>query len=128
MKESLNQLHIQDGAHLSWEPPSTSTGDIVEYSVYLAVKSATTSTQVLLPVMVLIDKLTMSITHEDNPDGQLFSGRHQNSILLPIPVGLCQGLLWSICSGYKATLLNLQLKLNFLAIILTCSVWCQTPP
>ena len=35
----------QDGAHLSWEPPSTSTGDIVEYSVYLAVKSATTSTQ-----------------------------------------------------------------------------------
>merc|ERR1719186_73963 len=31
-----------DGAHLSWEPPSTSTG---EYSVYLAVKSATTSTQ-----------------------------------------------------------------------------------
>lgn len=34
-----------DGAHLSWEPPSTSTGDIVEYSVYLAVKSATTSAQ-----------------------------------------------------------------------------------
>ena len=32
----------QDGAHLSWEPPSTSTGDIIEYSVYLAVKSATT--------------------------------------------------------------------------------------
>ncbi len=24
-----------DGAHLSWEPPSTSTGDIIEYSVYL---------------------------------------------------------------------------------------------
>jgi len=34
-----------DGAHVSWEPPSTSTGDIVEYSVYLAVKSATTSAQ-----------------------------------------------------------------------------------
>jgi len=34
-----------DGAHLSWEPPSTSTGDIIEYSVYLAVKSATTSSQ-----------------------------------------------------------------------------------
>jgi len=34
-----------DGAHLSWEPPSTSTGDIEEYSVYLAVKSATTSAQ-----------------------------------------------------------------------------------
>jgi host cell factor len=33
-----------DGAHLSWEPPSTSTGDIIEYSVYLAVKSATTQT------------------------------------------------------------------------------------
>merc|ERR1719270_302610 len=34
-----------DGAHLSWEPPNTSTGDIVEYSVYLAVKSAQTTTQ-----------------------------------------------------------------------------------
>ncbi|XP_040580206.1 host cell factor 1 isoform X2 [Lepeophtheirus salmonis] len=34
-----------DGAHLSWEPPSASTGDIIEYSVYLAVKSATTSSQ-----------------------------------------------------------------------------------
>lgn len=32
-----------EGAHLSWEPPSLSTGEIVEYSVYLAVKSATTS-------------------------------------------------------------------------------------
>merc|ERR1719376_34742 len=32
-----------DGAHLSWEPPSLSTGDIVEYSVYLAVKSAATN-------------------------------------------------------------------------------------
>jgi len=31
-----------DGAHLSWEPPSLSTGDIIEYSVYLAVKSAAT--------------------------------------------------------------------------------------
>lgn len=30
-----------DGAHLSWEPPSTSTGDIIEYSVYLAVRTAT---------------------------------------------------------------------------------------
>lgn len=30
---------------MSWEPPSTSTGDIVEYSVYLAVKSATTQSQ-----------------------------------------------------------------------------------
>lgn len=34
-----------EGAHLSWEPPSTSTGDIIEYSVYLAVKSATTNNQ-----------------------------------------------------------------------------------
>merc|ERR1719422_2335007 len=31
------------GAHLSWEPPSFSTGDIIEYSVYLAVKSAATT-------------------------------------------------------------------------------------
>ncbi|XP_021706289.1 host cell factor isoform X2 [Aedes aegypti] len=28
-----------DGAHLSWEPPPSTTGDILEYSVYLAVKS-----------------------------------------------------------------------------------------
>lgn len=28
----------QDGAHLSWEPPSQSQGEITEYSVYLAVK------------------------------------------------------------------------------------------
>jgi host cell factor len=27
-----------DGAHLSWEPPSTLSGEITEYSVYLAVK------------------------------------------------------------------------------------------
>ncbi|RZB40520.1 host cell factor 2, partial [Asbolus verrucosus] len=27
-----------DGAHLSWEPPSTNQGDILEYSVYLAVR------------------------------------------------------------------------------------------
>ncbi|KAF5300380.1 hypothetical protein FQR65_LT01001 [Abscondita terminalis] len=28
-----------DGAHLSWEPPSAAQGDILEYSVYLAVKN-----------------------------------------------------------------------------------------
>lgn len=28
-----------DGAHLSWEPPSSNQGDILEYSVYLAVKA-----------------------------------------------------------------------------------------
>lgn len=28
-----------DGAHLSWEPPASTQGDILEYSVYLAVKS-----------------------------------------------------------------------------------------
>lgn len=28
-----------EGAHLSWEPPPSTTGDILEYSVYLAVKS-----------------------------------------------------------------------------------------
>jgi len=27
-----------DGAHLSWEPPQGASGDIIEYSVYLAVK------------------------------------------------------------------------------------------
>lgn len=29
-----------DGAHLSWEPPPSTQGEILEYSVYLAVKSA----------------------------------------------------------------------------------------
>ncbi|XP_058838311.1 host cell factor isoform X2 [Topomyia yanbarensis] len=31
-----------EGAHLSWEPPPSTTGDILEYSVYLAVKSQNT--------------------------------------------------------------------------------------
>ncbi|KAH1187926.1 hypothetical protein KIL84_017907 [Mauremys mutica] len=29
-----------DGAHLTWEPPSVTSGKIVEYSVYLAIQSA----------------------------------------------------------------------------------------
>ncbi|XP_050711852.1 host cell factor 2-like isoform X2 [Eriocheir sinensis] len=29
-----------EGAHLSWEPPQNAAGDIVEYSVYLAIKNA----------------------------------------------------------------------------------------
>ncbi|MBN3319407.1 HCFC1 factor, partial [Atractosteus spatula] len=29
-----------DGAHLTWEPPSMTSGKIVEYSVYLAIQSA----------------------------------------------------------------------------------------
>ncbi|XP_045622747.1 host cell factor 2 isoform X2 [Procambarus clarkii] len=31
-----------EGAHLSWEPPQNAAGDIVEYSVYLAIKNAAT--------------------------------------------------------------------------------------
>lgn len=34
-----------DGAHLSWEAPQNTCGKITEYSVYLAVRSATTQTQ-----------------------------------------------------------------------------------
>lgn len=34
-----------DGAHLSWEPPPTTSGKIMEYSVCLAVRSATTHSQ-----------------------------------------------------------------------------------
>ncbi|KAF4524803.1 hypothetical protein B566_EDAN010178 [Ephemera danica] len=34
-----------EGAHLSWEPPQSTLGDIIEYSVYLAVRSATTQNQ-----------------------------------------------------------------------------------
>lgn len=32
-----------NGAHLSWEPPSSSHGEIIEYSVYLAVKASNDS-------------------------------------------------------------------------------------
>lgn len=35
-----------EGAHLSWEPPQNVAGDIVEYSVYLAIKNAATQQQV----------------------------------------------------------------------------------
>ncbi|XP_074594058.1 host cell factor 1-like [Brevipalpus obovatus] len=34
-----------DGAHLSWEPPQFTSGEITEYSVYLAVKAAQTGAQ-----------------------------------------------------------------------------------
>ncbi|RWS07309.1 host cell factor 1-like protein [Dinothrombium tinctorium] len=34
-----------EGAHLSWEPPQFTSGEITEYSVYLAVRSAQTTTQ-----------------------------------------------------------------------------------
>lgn len=34
-----------DGAHLSWEAPQNTSGRITEYSVYLAVRSATTHSQ-----------------------------------------------------------------------------------
>ncbi|XP_071439380.1 host cell factor 1-like isoform X2 [Hetaerina americana] len=34
-----------EGAHLSWEPPQSTSGEIIEYSVYLAVRSATTQGQ-----------------------------------------------------------------------------------
>ncbi|XP_076338268.1 host cell factor 1-like isoform X3 [Tachypleus tridentatus] len=34
-----------DGAHLSWEAPQNTSGEITEYSVYLAVRSATTGGQ-----------------------------------------------------------------------------------
>ncbi|XP_064081748.1 host cell factor 2-like isoform X5 [Macrobrachium nipponense] len=35
-----------EGAHLSWEPPQNAAGDIVEYSVYLAIRNAATQQQV----------------------------------------------------------------------------------
>ncbi|XP_043936108.1 host cell factor 1 isoform X2 [Protopterus annectens] len=34
-----------DGAHLTWEPPSVTSGKIIEYSVYLAIQSSQTSEQ-----------------------------------------------------------------------------------
>ena len=41
-------MQSTEGAHLSWEPPTNTAGDILEYSVYLAVRgpqSAATSDQ-----------------------------------------------------------------------------------
>ncbi|KAL1020543.1 hypothetical protein UPYG_G00001460 [Umbra pygmaea] len=34
-----------DGAHLTWEPPSVTSGKIIEYSVYLAIQSTQTGDQ-----------------------------------------------------------------------------------
>uniref|UniRef100_A0A673XHN7 Host cell factor 1 n=1 Tax=Salmo trutta TaxID=8032 RepID=A0A673XHN7_SALTR len=34
-----------DGAHLTWEPPSVTSGKIIEYSVYLAIQSAQSGEQ-----------------------------------------------------------------------------------
>ena len=36
---------VTEGAQLSWEPPANSTGDILEYTVYLAVKPSSVSQQ-----------------------------------------------------------------------------------
>lgn len=36
-------LQSSDGAHLTWEPPSVTSGKIIEYSVYLAIQSNQTT-------------------------------------------------------------------------------------
>lgn len=36
-------LQSPDGAHLTWEPPSVTSGKIIEYSVYLAIQSSQSS-------------------------------------------------------------------------------------
>lgn len=36
-----------EGAHISWEPPSAASGVIEDYTVYMAVRSATTESQVV---------------------------------------------------------------------------------
>lgn len=36
-------LQSPDGAHLTWEPPSVTSGKIIEYSVYLAIQSNQTT-------------------------------------------------------------------------------------
>ncbi|XP_072285389.1 host cell factor 1-like isoform X2 [Pyxicephalus adspersus] len=38
-----------DGAHLTWEPPSVTSGKIIEYSVYLAIQSSQGSEQKATP-------------------------------------------------------------------------------
>ena len=42
-----------EGAHLSWEPPQSTAGEITEYSVYLAVKG-TSSAQVYFKLLFLL--------------------------------------------------------------------------
>lgn len=42
-----------EGAHLSWEPPQSTAGEITEYSVYLAVKG-TSSAQVHLKLLCIL--------------------------------------------------------------------------
>lgn len=36
-------MQSPDGAHLTWEPPSVTSGKIIEYSVYLAIQSNQTA-------------------------------------------------------------------------------------
>lgn len=40
---SLYPPQSPDGAHLTWEPPSVTSGKIIEYSVYLAIQSNQTA-------------------------------------------------------------------------------------
>uniref|UniRef100_A0A4W5JN88 Fibronectin type-III domain-containing protein n=1 Tax=Hucho hucho TaxID=62062 RepID=A0A4W5JN88_9TELE len=42
---SLLPTQSPDGAHLTWEPPSVTSGKIIEYSVYLAIQSAQSGEQ-----------------------------------------------------------------------------------
>uniref|UniRef100_A0A5S6QXK1 Fibronectin type-III domain-containing protein n=1 Tax=Trichuris muris TaxID=70415 RepID=A0A5S6QXK1_TRIMR len=41
---SIRVTRCSDGAHLKWEPPLNCTGEITEYSVYLAIKSSPSNT------------------------------------------------------------------------------------
>lgn len=41
--DSLSPPQSSDGAHLTWEPPSVTSGKIIEYSVYLAIQSNQTA-------------------------------------------------------------------------------------
>lgn len=71
-----------DGAHLSWEPPSAAQGEILEYSVYLAVRNnAKVSSKYLTVILFAIFIFILK--------GQTGNGSCGKSN------GICASLLWS---------------------------------
>ncbi|KAL7072380.1 hypothetical protein ACQ4LE_008714 [Meloidogyne hapla] len=60
-----------DGAIISWEPPQTTNGDIVEYSVYLAMRSASYGQPAFVPVYIgpapncMVNHQNLQLAHID---------------------------------------------------------------
>lgn len=54
---SIKISKTTEGAHLTWDPPSAASGQIADYTVYMAVRKATTDSQVCF---FLVRKLSVS--------------------------------------------------------------------